>query len=142
MGTKRSYDDVESDIEASDSSSEQASKRTKHQDKEGTLGRSKSKKRVRTIRKQLQQDDDLAADVRLELERELAVHEAAIAEQEFYKKRAAMIAKYHKARFFGEYSASRELLRMVRCSDLCWQSRTEEGDASGKALEEEVRQGD
>lgn len=102
MGTKRYHEEVDSDVEASDASSEPSSKRTKHQDKEGTLGRSKSKKRVRTIKKQLQNDDNIPADVRMELERELAVHETAIAETAFQKKRAAMIAKYHMVRFFGE----------------------------------------
>lgn len=102
MGAKRSYEDVESASEGSDSGSESTSKRAKYQDKEGTLGRSKSKKRVHTIRKQLDHDEDLPADVRIELQRELTVHEMAIAEQAFRKKRAAMIAKYHMVRFFGK----------------------------------------
>lgn len=117
MGTKRSYEEVESvsDGSGSGSDSETASKRPKHQ--EGTLGRSRSKKRVRTIKKQLDHDENLAADVRIELRRELAVHEAAIAEHAFRKKRSAAIAKYHMVRFFERKKAMRLAKRLKKQLD-------------------------
>lgn len=109
MAAKRPHDDIGAeDHEASSQESvEPTAKKPKpssgkpaHQPR-GT-GISKAKKRARTIRKQFAHDDDIAADVRVELERELAVHEAAIADHAFHKTRAAMISKYHKIRFFGK----------------------------------------
>lgn len=72
----------------------------KHKAKEGTL--EYSKKRARTIQRLFQRNQDLPADVRNDMERELAAHKTAIADKTFQKRRTAMISKYHMVRFFGE----------------------------------------
>lgn len=111
MGAKRPYEDTnEEDQELSSPGSdiEPAAKRPKSNGKGGRgapgQGLGQAKKRARAIKRQFSHDNDLPADVRNDLERELAVHEAVIAEHAFQKKRAAMISKYHMVRFFGRSS--------------------------------------
>ncbi|PHH87961.1 hypothetical protein CDD83_8175 [Cordyceps sp. RAO-2017] len=120
MGTKRSLSDFgsqEADDAASDNSPNRISKRrkqlgqAKHKAKEGTS--EFAKKRVRSIERLLQRKKDLPADVRNELERELAAHRAEITDKAFHKKRSAMITKYHMVRFFERKKASR-LVKQLR----------------------------
>jgi hypothetical protein len=73
---------------------------SKHKAKEGSIQH--TKKRARNIERLLQKNENLPADVRKDLERELAAHSATVEDREFRKHRSAMITRYHKARFFGE----------------------------------------
>jgi hypothetical protein len=73
---------------------------SKHKAKEGSI--QYTKKRARNIERLLQKNENLPADVRKDLERELAAHSATVEDREFRKHRSAMITRYHKARFFGE----------------------------------------
>lgn len=113
MATKRSHEDVDGGgyesgspgpTMGNDNAGPSAKKRKfsgkKHKAKEGTL--EYSKKRARTIQRLFQRNQDLPADVRNDMERELAAHQAAVADKTFQKRRTAMISKYHMVRFFGK----------------------------------------
>lgn len=67
--------------------------------KEGSIEH--AKKRTRNIQRLMQRNPDLPANVRNEMERELASHRQTINDKTFQKKRSAMISKYHMVRFFG-----------------------------------------
>ncbi|KAJ6446404.1 rRNA-processing protein EFG1 [Purpureocillium lavendulum] len=84
----------------------------KHKAKEGTS--EFAKKRVRNIQRLLQRKDDLPANVRNDLERELAALRTDVADRAFQKKRSAMIAKYHMVRFFERKKASRLVKQLKR----------------------------
>ncbi|KND94829.1 rRNA-processing protein efg1 [Tolypocladium ophioglossoides CBS 100239] len=107
MGAKRPFADVESQNpgQAAGGPSVDNPKRrkqfgfNKHKAKEGTS--EFAKKRVRNIERLLQRKQDLPANVRNDLERELASHRVDIADKGFQRKRSAMISKYHMVRFFG-----------------------------------------
>lgn len=62
-----------------------------------------AKKRVRNIERLLNRNQDLPANVRNDLERELAAHKTSVGDRAFQKKRSAMISKYHMVRFFGRF---------------------------------------
>lgn len=115
MAAKRSRDDVEGEgyesdsqepVPSNDNGGPSSSKKRKynskgkHKAKEGTL--EYSKKRARTIERLFQRNQDLPADIRNDMERELTAHKAAVADKSFQKRRSAMISKYHMVRFFGE----------------------------------------
>lgn len=67
--------------------------------KEGSI--EYAKKRTRNIQRLMQRNADLPANVRNEMERELASHKQTINDRTFQKRRSAMISKYHMVRFFG-----------------------------------------
>lgn len=74
--------------------------KARHKAKEGSA--EWAKKRVRTVERLFQRNQDLPANVRNDLEREIAAHKTTITDRAFQKKRSAMISRYHKIRFFGE----------------------------------------
>ncbi len=110
MASKRSHEDFSGDDHDSaprggtrDRSGPSTKRRKfygkKHKAKEGTA--EYAKKRARNIQRLFQKNQDLPADVRNNMERELAARKAESADKAFHKKRAAMISKYHMVRFFG-----------------------------------------
>lgn len=102
MGTKRPFAATDPPVpgEASDSSKRRKKLgQARHKAREGSS--SYSKKRARNIERLLQRNQELPANVRNELERELAARKSDINDRLFRKKRSAMIAKYHMVRFFG-----------------------------------------
>ncbi|KAF7563783.1 hypothetical protein G7046_g320 [Stylonectria norvegica] len=112
MGQKRDFEELgspDSDqgspepqlVDDGDSSSKRRkySTRNKHRANEGTS--EWAKKRARTIERSLHRDHDLPANVRNDLERELAAHKATVTDKAFQRRRSAMITKYHMVRFFG-----------------------------------------
>ncbi|KAH8737756.1 hypothetical protein BGZ61DRAFT_582842 [Ilyonectria robusta] len=72
-----------------------------------------ARKRARNIDRLLQRNQDLPANVRNDLERELAAHKTTVTDKAFQKKRSAMIGKYHMVRFFERKRAMR-LAKQVR----------------------------
>ena len=107
MGAKRSFAEVEPQdaAHAAGAPSFDPKRRkqfgsNKHKAKEGSS--EFAKKRVRNIERLLQRKSDLPANVRNDLERELASHKVDIADKSFQRKRSAMISKYHMVRFFGK----------------------------------------
>lgn len=72
-----------------------------------------ARKRARNIDRLLQRNQDLPANVRNDLERELAAHKTTVTDRAFQKKRSAMIGKYHMVRFFERKRAMR-LAKQVR----------------------------
>jgi hypothetical protein len=101
MGTKREFDEVES--QGADRGHGASGKRQK-----SYVGRKRKaqedsgvKKRIRAIERSLRRNQDMPANVRIDLERELASQKQIIADQEYKKKRSTMISKYHMVRFFG-----------------------------------------
>ncbi|KAH7329164.1 hypothetical protein B0I35DRAFT_37772 [Stachybotrys elegans] len=124
MGSKRSFDNVDPEVSDNDSSDsqhadgdERASKRRKsgtnwkHKPSEGSYNH--SKKRVRTIERLFKRNTDLPADVRNDLERELAALRTTVDDKSFQKHRSAMISKYHMVRFFDRRKAMR-LIKQLR----------------------------
>ncbi|KAF4963254.1 hypothetical protein FSARC_8723 [Fusarium sarcochroum] len=85
--------------------------KTKHRPNEGTS--TWAKKRTRTIERLLNRNQELPADVRNDLERELGALKATVSDKSFQKKRSAMISKYHMVRFFERKKAIR-LVRQLR----------------------------
>lgn len=59
------------------------------------------KKRVRNIERQFRGAQNLPANKRIDLERELAHHKQKIEDATEDKERKHMISKYHMVRFFG-----------------------------------------
>ncbi|PNY27692.1 rRNA-processing protein efg1, partial [Tolypocladium capitatum] len=120
MGAKRPFADVESQDpgQATAGPPPENPKRrkqfgsNKHKAKEGTS--EFAKKRVRNIERLLQRNKDLPANVRNDLERELASHRVDIADKAFLRKRGAMITKYHMVRFFERKKASRLVKQLQR----------------------------
>lgn len=80
-------------------SNEKPSGKSKHRPNEGSS--EWSKKRARTIDRLLKRNQDLPANVRNDLERELAALKTTVSDKAHQKKRSAMISKYHMVRFFG-----------------------------------------
>lgn len=77
--------------------------KSKHKPNEGSS--EWAKKRARTIGRLLKRNQDLPANVRNDLERELAALKTTVSEKAFQKQRSAMISKYHMVRFFGMMTA-------------------------------------
>ncbi|KAK3196915.1 rRNA-processing protein efg1 [Lecanicillium sp. MT-2017a] len=73
-----------------------------------------ARKRIRNIERLFQRNADLPANVRNDLERELAAHKAIISDKSFQKRRSAMISKYHMVRFFERKKASRLVKQLKR----------------------------
>ncbi|KEY74171.1 hypothetical protein S7711_00331 [Stachybotrys chartarum IBT 7711] len=84
----------------------------KHKANQGTSEH--SKKRARAIERLISKNSDLPANVRNDLERELAAHRATIADKAFQKLRSSMITKYHKARFLERKKAMRRIKTLRR----------------------------
>ncbi|RDA92804.1 hypothetical protein CP533_0803 [Ophiocordyceps camponoti-saundersi (nom. inval.)] len=113
MGTKRSFDDVEPPGSDNGTRDMQQRKHRKHKAKEGSS--QFTSKRARSIARLLQRkEEDLPADVRKNLERELAMLQAELADKAFHRKRSAMISKYHMVRFFERRKASRLVKQLKR----------------------------
>lgn len=97
MGTKRNRDD-DTHAASEASSKRQRSylgKKRKAQDDSG------AKKRARAIERALRRNENLPADVRSNLERELASQKQMAEDRAYRKKRSTMISRYHMVRFFG-----------------------------------------
>lgn len=62
-----------------------------------------AKKRARAIERLFRRNTELPANVRLDLERELASQKQLAEDKSYKKKRSAMISRYHMVRFFGKY---------------------------------------
>ncbi|EMD00444.1 hypothetical protein BAUCODRAFT_169253 [Baudoinia panamericana UAMH 10762] len=77
---------------------------------------------IRSLKRLLEHNDDLPADVRVEKERALQTAQHELAETERAKERSDMIGKWHKVRFFERQKASKRLKRARRavaeCEDL------------------------
>lgn len=101
MGTKRQIDEVDS--QGASGGHAAAGKRHK-----SYVGRKRpaqedsgAKKRIRAIKRSLRRNLDMPANVRIELERELASQKQILEDKAYKRKRSAMISKYHHVRFFG-----------------------------------------
>ena len=119
MATKRLHDDVDNDHHERDLTDAPgdhglppSSKKRKPNGHGHGKGKGKAKegsseyakKRARAIERLLKRNQEVPADVRNDLERELAAHKSTVAERTFQKRRSAMISKYHMVRFFGTIS--------------------------------------
>lgn len=74
-----------------------------------------SRKRARNIDRLLKKNQDLPANVRNDLERELAALKTTASDKVFQKKRSAMISRYHMVRFFGMILASNHSFLETLC---------------------------
>ncbi|UKZ59325.1 uncharacterized protein TrAtP1_000640 [Trichoderma atroviride] len=114
MGTKREYDEVES--QGADGSHGASEKRHKSYIGRKRLAQEDSgaKKRIRAIERSLRRNQDMPVNVRIDLERELASQKQIVADQEYKRKRSTMISKYHMVRFFERKKASRLVKQLKR----------------------------
>lgn len=112
MGSKRPH----SDVDGASSRHNAPNKRTKHHfqsHKPANHGNSTQlgvslhevKRRARNIERRFAKGDDLPADVKQKLERELVQCKVQIDEITHKKRRHDMISKYHRVRFFGMHPA-------------------------------------
>ncbi|SPJ83783.1 related to rRNA-processing protein efg-1 [Fusarium torulosum] len=115
MGQKRDYSEVGSPEPRERGSFNGAKKhkhsKSKHRPNEGTS--TWAKKRTRTIERLLNRNQDLPADVRNDLERELGALKNTVSDKSFQRLRSAMISKYHMVRFFERKKAAR-LVKQLR----------------------------
>lgn len=128
MAQKREYSEVGSPEPRDRASFNGAKKRkqskTKHRPNEGTS--TWAKKRTRTIERLLNRNQELPANVRNDLERELGALKATVDDKSFQKLRSAMISKYHMVRFFERKKASRLAKQLRKKIDQTESTETEE----------------
>ncbi|KAI1072800.1 hypothetical protein LB507_002991 [Fusarium sp. FIESC RH6] len=128
MAQKREYSEVGSPEPRDRASFNGAKKRkqskTKHRPNEGTS--TWAKKRTRTIERLLNRNQELPANVRNDLERELGALKATVDDKSFQKLRSAMISKYHMVRFFERKKASRLARQLRKKIDQTESTETEE----------------
>jgi hypothetical protein len=145
MGTKRQIDEVESH----DASGGHAAAGKRHKSyvgrKRPAQEDSGTKKRIRAIERSLRRNQDMPANVRIELERELASQKQILADKQYRRKRSAMISKYHHVRFFGasqDLQATGFFCCFLPFTNLtCSLFRTEKGFTAGEAAEAEAGAG-
>ncbi|KAG6365177.1 hypothetical protein INS49_006785 [Diaporthe citri] len=124
MGSKRPH----SDVDGASSRHNAPNKRTKHHfqsHKPATHGNSTQlgvslhevKRRARNIERRFAKGDDLPADVKQKLERELVQCKAQIDEITHKKRRQDMISKYHRVRFFERKKAERLRKKLKKQAD-------------------------
>lgn len=99
VGSPESGHDHEHNSFPGDGKKRKYNTKTKHRPNEGTS--EWAKKRTRTIERLLKRNQDLPANVRNDLQRELAALSSTVSDKAFQRKRSAMITKYHMVRFFG-----------------------------------------
>jgi hypothetical protein len=114
MGQKREYSEIGSpeprNRPSFNGAKKHKSSKSKHRPNEGTS--TWAKKRTRTIERLLNRNQELPANVRNDLERELGALKSTVSDKSFQKLRSAMISKYHMVRFFGKiFSGLHSLLR-------------------------------
>lgn len=108
MGSKRKHSEVEADASENGRARENPGFHAPKKSKNAKKSKAKSgsmnwiKKRARTIERRFKTGQNLPANIRIDLERELAHHQEKLAEVADEKKRKNMISKYHMVRFFGE----------------------------------------
>ncbi|KAL7937653.1 hypothetical protein V8C35DRAFT_293115 [Trichoderma chlorosporum] len=109
MGTKRQHDETESQGAASGKRQKSyVGRKRQAQDDSG------AKKRIRAIERSLRRNQDMPANVRIDLERELASQKQIMLDKAYKKKRSTMISKYHMVRFFERKKASRLVKQLKR----------------------------
>ncbi|KAK4074847.1 uncharacterized protein Triagg1_4996 [Trichoderma aggressivum f. europaeum] len=109
MGTKRQHDEVESHGAASEKRQKSYVGRKRQAQED-----SGAKKRIRAIERSLRRNQDMPANVRIDLERELASQKQIMMDKAYKKKRSTMISKYHMVRFFERKKASRLVKQLKR----------------------------
>ncbi|KAJ3498081.1 hypothetical protein NLG97_g1396 [Lecanicillium saksenae] len=87
----------------------------RHKAKHGTT--EWAKKRTRSIQRAMSRNADIPANLRNDMERELAAHKNTIADNGFQRRRSAMISKYHMVRFFERKKAERLVKQLKRKID-------------------------
>ncbi|KAM3510517.1 hypothetical protein MY11210_005817 [Beauveria gryllotalpidicola] len=73
-----------------------------------------AKKRTRSIQRMMTRNEDIPANLRNDMERELAAHKNTIVDKTFQRRRSAMISKYHMVRFFERKKATRLVKQLKR----------------------------
>ncbi|KAI1404061.1 hypothetical protein F4819DRAFT_174957 [Hypoxylon fuscum] len=113
MGSKRKHSEVEADASENGRARENPGFHAPKKSKNAKKSKAKSgsmnwiKKRARTIERRFKTGQNLPANIRIDLERELAHHQEKLAEVADEKKRKNMISKYHMVRFFERKKADR-----------------------------------
>ncbi|KAF2773113.1 hypothetical protein EJ03DRAFT_154227 [Teratosphaeria nubilosa] len=85
------------------------------------------KSSIRSLRRLLEHDDGLPADVRIEKERALQSAQHELEREQSAKKRSDMIARYHKIRFFDRRKAERNLKKAKKALSACEDAAVAEG---------------
>ncbi|QPC65079.1 hypothetical protein HYE67_007310 [Fusarium culmorum] len=128
MAQKREHSEVGSPEPRDSGSFNGAKKRkqskSKHRPNEGTS--TWAKKRTRTIERLLNRNQELPANVRNDLERELGALKSTVSDKSFQRLRSAMISKYHMVRFFERKKASRLAKQLRKKIDETESTETDE----------------
>ncbi|KAL7798422.1 hypothetical protein V8C37DRAFT_367770 [Trichoderma ceciliae] len=114
MGTKRQFDEVESRGAGRGHGASGKRQKSYVGRKRQAQEDSGAKKRIRAIERSLRRNQDMPANVRIDLERELASQKQIMEDKAYRKKRSIMISKYHMVRFFERKKASRLLKQLKR----------------------------
>ncbi|KAL6871070.1 hypothetical protein J3F83DRAFT_734145 [Trichoderma novae-zelandiae] len=114
MGTKRQFDEVESQGASRGHAASGKRQKSYIGRKRPAQEDSGAKKRIRAIERSLRKNQDMPANVRVELERELASQKQILEDKAYRRKRSAMISKYHMVRFFERKKASRLVKQLKR----------------------------
>ncbi|KAF2718299.1 hypothetical protein K431DRAFT_287803, partial [Polychaeton citri CBS 116435] len=91
-----------------------------------------TKAKIRSLRRLLERNERLPADVRVEKERALQTAEYELRRTQHAKQRSDMIARYHKIRFFDRQKAVKRLKKAKKSLSEC------ENEGQRRILEKEV----
>ncbi|KAF4454590.1 hypothetical protein F53441_2933 [Fusarium austroafricanum] len=132
MGQKRDYSEVDSPEPSFNGAKKRKQSKSKHRPNEGTS--TWAKKRTRTIERLLNRNQELPANVRNDLERELGALKTTVSDKSFQKLRSAMISKYHMVRFFERKKASRLAKQLRKKIEQTQSTETDEIEALQRDL--------
>ncbi|KAK3723440.1 hypothetical protein LTR37_001692 [Vermiconidia calcicola] len=96
------------------------------------------KSQIRSIKRLLEKNEGLPANVRIEKERELQTAQHELEEEQKAKKRSDMISRYHKIRFFDRQKATKRLKRAKKELRACEDDEQLRAELAGKVDDAEV----
>ncbi|KAK3701477.1 hypothetical protein LTR37_015451 [Vermiconidia calcicola] len=96
------------------------------------------KSQIRSIKRLLEKNEGLPANVRIEKERELQTAQHELEEEQKAKQRSDMISRYHKIRFFDRQKATKRLKRAKKELRACEDDDHLRAELAGKVDDAEV----
>lgn len=84
------------------------------------------KSQIRSLKRLLEHNEDLPANIRVEKERALRTAQHELLETQRAQQKSDMIARYHKVRFFDRQKATKRLKRAKKAVQECVQGSEEE----------------
>ena len=96
------------------------------------------KSQVRSLKRLLERNDGLPADVRVEKERALQTAQRELEQAQTAQQRSDMIGRYHKIRFFDRQKASKRLKRARKELDGCEEAGDKRSELEKRVNDAEV----